>query len=326
MNQFQQRGDDARRAAAADWVVRLQSPHLSEDEAQSFDAWLSASPANAETYDATLAIMHAVEADAATILRDLPSRAPGRPSLGRGWLLAGGLAAAAALAIAIMPLGADAPAQTFTTGKGEHRSVHLADGSTVDLNAGSTLTVALGRHERRLALPQGEAVFDVAADASRPFLIAAGDRTVRVVGTRFDVRHRDDALSVTVDRGVVEVRPADGAPGQAFRLHAGQRLDHRQGQAEARVIAADPAEIFAWRTGRLIYRERPLGEVVADLNQQFVRPIRLSDPLLAATPVSGVLVLDDQAAVVRRLALLLPLKALPSDQSVLLQRDPAVKP
>ena len=93
----------------------------------------------------------------------------------------------------------------------------------------------------RVSMPEGEAVFDVAADHSRPFLIAAGDRTVRVVGTRFDVRRRAGQLSVTVDRGVVEVRPNEVSTGRAFRLHPGQRLDHAQGAAEARVRAVEPS-------------------------------------------------------------------------------------
>jgi transmembrane sensor len=66
--------------------------------------------------------------------------------------------------------------------------------------------------------------------------------------------------------------------------------------------------------------------VVADLNEQFAKPIVIADPGLANTPVSGVLVLDDQAAVIRRLSLLAPIKALPSAQGVLLRSDQAAKP
>jgi transmembrane sensor len=226
-----------------------------------------------------------------------------------------------------MPVGLlSEPPQTFTTAKGEHSRVTLADGTKVDLNAGTRMTVTLARHERRVSMPEGEAVFDVAADHSRPFLIAAGDRTVRVVGTRFDVRRRDGQLSVTVDRGVVEVRPNQDAPGRAFRLHPGQRLDHVQGAAEAHIHAVEPADVYAWRTGRLIYRDRPLGDVVADLNQQYARQISLEDPSLAATRFSGVLVLDNQDAVIRRLALLAPLRALPSARGVTLRRNEAAKP
>ena len=89
------------------------------------------------------------------------------------------------------------------------------------------------------------------------------------------------------------------------------------------MAAAEPQEVLGWRTGRLVYRDQPLREVVADLNQQFAQPIRVEDPALAATPISGVLVLDDQSAVIRRLALLVPIEAVRSDAGVILRRDPA---
>lgn len=322
------RDDDSRRAEAAEWVVRLQSGDLTEGQALAFDAWLSASDKNARAYDAALRVMFEVEASAPRIAFDLRRLPAPRPANSRrGWIVAGGMAAAATIALAVMPVSLlSAPPQTYTTAKGEHRTVTLADGTRVDLNAGTRMTVTLARHERRVSMPEGEAVFDVAADHSRPFLIAAGDRTVRVVGTRFDVRRRAGQLSVTVDRGVVEVRPNEDAAGRTFRLHPGQRLDHAQGGAEARVRAVEASDIYAWRTGRLIYRDQPLGDVVADLNQQYARQIRLDDPTLAAIRFSGVLVLDDQDAVIRRLALLAPLRALPSAVGVTLGRSDVVKP
>ena len=328
MSEAWTRGDDARRAQAADWVVRLQAADLSADEAVGFDAWLADHPANPVAYDAALSVMLELQAAGAEIVRGLRAAPPrrARPAR-RGWLIAGGLAAAAAVALAVAPFGALIPAtQTYATAKGQHRAVKLADGSTIELNAGSRLSVTLGRHDRRVVLPQGEAVFDVAADKARPFLIEAGDRTVRVVGTRFDVRHRGAQLSVTVERGVVEVRPADGMTGRIWRLHPGQRLDTAQGAPAAQLSLVDPTQVESWRTGRLIYRDQPLSEVVADLNEQFTRPIVLDDPALGQTRVSGVLVLDDQAAVIRRLALLAPIKALPSSHAVRLRSDPAAKP
>jgi transmembrane sensor len=323
--------DDARLASAADWVVRLQSANLPDAEVVEFDAWLEAHPANAAAYDRTLAVTLELQ-DAAPALADGLKQAPARRPLSRGarrsWLVAGGVAAAATVALAVMPYSvfAPAPAQTFATAKGEHRTIRLADGSTIELNAGSHLSVSLGRHERHVSLPDGEAVFDVAADKARPFLIDAGDRTVRVVGTRFDVRHRGSQLSVTVERGVVEVRPGGDAAGKVFRLHPGQRLDTAQGAHAVQLSTVDPLQVESWRTGRLIFRDEPLGDLIADLNQQFATPITLADPALAQTRVSGVLVLDDRAAVIRRLALLAPVKALPSGEGVSLRSDPAAKP
>jgi transmembrane sensor len=319
--------DDARLASAADWLVRLQSDDLTEGEGVEFDAWLDAHPANAAAYDRTLGVALELQAIAQGLAAAPPRRSLARRRAAQGWLIVGGLAAAATLAMAITPLSLLVPAaQTYATGKGEHRIVHLADGSTIEMNAGSRLTVTLGRDRRHVVLPQGEALFDVAADKARPFLIDAGDRTVRVVGTRFDVRHRGNALSVTVERGVVEVGPYGGGPGHTWRLHPGQRLDTAQGAPIATLSTADPQQVESWRTGRLIYRDQPLGDVIADLNEQFPRPIVLEDPALAKVPVSGVLVLDDQAAVIRRLALLAPIKALPSAQGVVLRSYRAAKP
>ncbi|HEY2356726.1 MAG TPA: FecR domain-containing protein [Phenylobacterium sp.] len=152
----------------------------------------------------------------------------------RAWLAAGGLAAAATIAFAVLPASVFLPAatQTFETAKGEHRSIKLADGSTLELNAGSRLSVTLGAYSRRVVMDEGEAVFDVAPDKPRPLIIAVGDRTLRVVGTRFDVRRRAGQLSVTVERGLVEVGPTAPAAGRAFRLHPGQRLDHDEGAAD----------------------------------------------------------------------------------------------
>jgi transmembrane sensor len=181
------------------------------------------------------------------------------------------------------------------------------------------MTITLGRRDREVVLDEGQAVFDVAHDAARPFRIAAGDRTIRVVGTQFDVRRRDGRLAVTVARGAVEVLPSAGASGQAFRLSPGQRLEHLDGAPGAELTTAPPEEAFSWRSGRLVYRDQPLSAVVADLNAQFAKPIRIADPALAATPISGVLILDDEDAVVRRLALLVSAQAVPSAQGVILQ-------
>lgn len=316
-------GDDARREDAAAWVVRVEAGELGEAEAVAFDTWLSAMPENALAFDAALAVSHAYAAAGEHVARHLSDRRA-RPAVGRRAFLGfGAVAAAAALAVVIAPQFSQSNIDTYATAKGQRSTIRLADGSTIDLNGGTRLSVSLGRDGRHVSLAEGQAVFDVAHDARRPFLIDVGDRVVRVVGTQFDVRRLDGKLSVTVARGAVEVRPTGGAAGKAYRLHPGQRLDHIDGEAATRVAAAEPAEVLGWRSGRLVYRQQPLSEVVADLNQQFSTPIHIDDPELAAAPISGVLVLDDQAAVIRRLALLVPITAVRSGPGVVLKRNPA---
>lgn len=316
--------DEARLSDAAAWVVRLEAASLGEDEAVAFDAWLSAAPENARAFDAALSVSQAVSRQAAPLSRLLSERRPpARPVVDRRAVVGfGALAAAAAAAVVVAPelSGPVAPA-LYATPKGARRRVQLADGSTVDLNAGTRMTVSFDRSARHVTLEGGQAVFDVAHDVQRPFLIAAGDRTIRVVGTQFDVRRRDGRLAVTVARGAVEVRPSEGAAGRAFRLHPGQRLEHVEGQQDALVSTADADEVLAWRTGRLIYRGQSLREVVADLNDQFPTPIRIADESLADEPISGVLVLDSQDAVIHRLALLVPLRTERSGAGLILRRD-----
>jgi transmembrane sensor len=210
--------------------------------------------------------------------------------------------------------------QTYTTAKGQHQRITLADGSVVDLNAESRLTVRFARRERQVALGEGQAIFDVAHDEARPFTVEATGRAVRVLGTQFDVRNRSGDVTVTVARGRVQVRPvASSKTGQAFVLTPGQRLAiGRRGVAQ--LSAVDPQEALSWRSGRLVYRGAPLAEVVADLNREFVEQIEVTDPALARLPVTGVIVLDDQASVATRLSLMLPVRSVPSERGLLLLR------
>jgi transmembrane sensor len=201
--------------------------------------------------------------------------------------------------------------QTFATGKGERREIALADGSTVHLNAETTLKVRYTGDRRAIEMAEGEAIFDVRRDAARPFTVATPSREVRVLGTQFDVRSRSGDLTVTVAHGRVQVSPHDGADGGAYLLTRGQRLRVASSGAEA-VRFVDPGEAFAWRAGRLIYREQPLSEVVADLNRQFTTQIEIGDAELAAMPITGVIVLDDANAVLARLSLMLPIRSVPS--------------
>jgi transmembrane sensor len=308
---------------AAAWVSRLQRDDLGEGDGLEFEAWLTSSAENRPAYRKALAIWHEFDAGAEDVLADLAtaSRRAGAPrGSTRRWLVgAGGFGIAAGLALVVLPTLSDGPkVQTLTTGRGRRQRFTLADGSTVDLNAETRLRVTFGRSERRISLDDGEAIFDVVSDKSRPFTVAAGERLVRVVGTQFDVRNRQGELTVTVARGKVEVRPS-GSAGRIYVLTPGQRLDvSATGAEQTRYV--DPQEAFSWRAGRLVYRGEPLGNVVADLNRQFPEQIEIGDPELGKIPITGVIVLDDPRSVIMRLSLMLPIRTVPSDRGLLLLR------
>ncbi|MFL5295428.1 MAG: FecR family protein [Phenylobacterium sp.] len=315
-------------ADAAGWLARLQRPDITEQDGLEFDAWLAAAPQNAPAYRHALSLWHELEAGADDILAELDAaaRRPARGLRGRSarrWLAgAGGFAVAAGLALAIMPSFTAGPAavQAYATGKGQHQRIALGDGSTVDLDAETRLSVSFSKSERRIILADGQAIFDVAHDAHRPFTVQAGDRLIRDIGTQFDVRRRADALTVTVARGRVEVRPVSAeAGGRAFRLDPGQRLEIDRTSA-GQLSTVDPQETFSWRSGRLVYRAQPLADVVADLNRQFVEQTEIADPELGKTPITGVIVLDNPRDVMARLSLMLPIKAVPSERGLKLLR------
>ena len=312
-------------AQASAWLARLQRAQIGEVDGLEFDAWLAASPANREAYRAALAAWQAFEACPGEVLDELDGgarHAARRPAPTRRWLVGGGAAIAAGLtAVAVLPSILDSPTiQTYATAKGQHQRITLADGSVVDLNAETRMTVRFARRERRVKLGDGQAIFDVAHDGTRPFTIEASGRAVRVLGTQFDVRNRRGDVTVTVARGRVQVRPvAASKSGQAFVLRPGERLAiHRTGVAE--LSAVNPQEALSWRSGRLVYRGEPLAEVVADLNREFVEQIEVTDPALARMPVTGVIVLDDQASVATRLSLMLPIRSVRSERGLLLLR------
>ena len=301
--------DDAAEAAA--WVVRLSADGAGFDDFEAFDAWVSAGPERAAAYDRALAVWTAPlpQADLSVAPIPTPARRTWRPAAVWTGLAAAGVAAA--LFVGLTPR-----VEHYVTAPGEHRDIALADGSRVALNASSSLEVRWSKGLRSLSLPQGEAQFDVAPDHARPMIIRSGERSVRVVGTAFDVKARGDRLLVTVSRGIVEVTGAlNAAP---LRLIRGDQARFDGLHARGRVAKVVPEEADSWRTGRLIYHDAGVAEVVEALNDQFGPPTIRVTPAAGTLRFSGVLSLDSRERVVRRLTEALPLAARRDPQGVTL--------
>ncbi len=311
---------------ASDWFARLRGDAGLEDWT-AFQAWLEADPAHAAAYDEVEALWVELEDLPAD---EIPAPAPvdlagetvvpfaprARPPA-RRWVWTGlaTAAAAAAVVVAVLPQLTRPTFTDYTTKRGETREVALADGSRLTLGGATTLRVRMTRAERDVTLVDGEASFDVAHLENRPFVVAAGDREVRVLGTEFNILSHDDRLAVTVRRGLVSV---SGGQDGAVRLAKGQQLIRIRGAATSLVRATDPDAAFAWKSGKLVYRETPLPEVVADLNRYVATPIRV-DPSAASVKVSGVLLVDEEAAMIRRLELFAPIVSQRSGGEILLK-------
>lgn len=222
---------------------------------------------------------------------DAPERPAGieAPARGRRAFVFGGALAAGMAAIAVTSLAPDLLGRvTYETARGEFRKVQLADRSTISINSASQLEVHLTDAQRRVALAHGEAWFDVAKDRARPFVVEAGDVRVRAVGTAFSVRRHAQGAEVLVTEGVVEIW-ANGGTAPRRRLAAGE-LALLPGDGSAPRIGTNPAEVarrLAWREGKLVFQNQPLGDAVAEFNRYNARQIVVADPALRRKPLVG---------------------------------------
>lgn len=303
---------------ASAWVVRLGGDDVSDADYEALEAWLDQSSDHRAAFEEAEGLWAALDQDRAALdaalARSAPRiapRIPSRPGVSRRWMWGAGGLAVAALACAVL-IG---PAltwrgTTYVTAPGERRTIELPDGSSIAMNGGSTLSVRMSGGERLVEMADAEAAFDVVHDADRPFRVTVGESRIEVLGTAFDVRRDPAGTRVSVTRGVVRVSDlADSS--RSVRLTVGQSVNRLDATGELEV-ARGSTELAGWRTGQLVYDDRPLSEVVADLNRAYPIPIRARGGA-GELRFTGVLVLDGQDETLRRLETFLPVVVVPRE-------------
>lgn len=182
----------------------------------------------------------------------------------------------------------------------EHRT--LPDGTVVELRPGADVSVhftAGGSSHRRVTLIRGEALFHVAPDPARPFVVRAGGSDFRAVGTAFSVSFTTDSVVMLVTEGRVTVAPASAPataptdPASAPIVAAGFRAVVAHASTAAPTVAPvsdeEAQHALAWRVPRLEFSATPLREVVALLNVHSGRRLRLASADVGRMEVSGAL-------------------------------------
>lgn len=224
-----------------------------------------------------------------------------------------GLAAALVLGGALLwrtPAG-HARIQHVATEAGAQR-VELADGSVVNVNAGSELRVQFAPRERHVTLVSGEAHFEVAHDPARPFVVTARGVSIRAVGTAFNIRVASASVEVLVVEGKVELTrdsgvSTAGSVGMSARplLQAGEKASFaRDGAIAPQVEKADVRLIraaLAWHSQVVNFSDVPLHRVVAQFNLRNVSQLSIAEPELAERKIGGTFALDQVEAFVRLL-------------------------
>ncbi|CAI2717106.1 putative Iron dicitrate transport regulator FecR [Nitrospina watsonii] len=294
---------------AATWFARIHSDRVTAADRTAFRRWLVRHPQNRKAYSEIESLWAGLGevADPRPAKKTAsPPQALPRPAGKRfipqlaldGAVRWGALAACLLLAFWVTWGGTDALVwmqADHRTAPGEARQVMLPDGSRVHLNTDTALVLDFDAGHRRVRLLGGEAFFDVAHDPARPFEVAAGDGITRVTGTRFNVLDRGRNVTVTVVSGSVEVlkneTSAAHVPAQRskVRLSPGQAAEYQPRQAEIATRTADEQEAISWRQGKLIFTDRPLREVIAELERYRSGSILLMDEAIAKTRFTGVI-------------------------------------
>lgn len=325
-------------SGAAHWDARLRSPECAEAEHAAFAEWRDADPANRAAFERLQSILHQLrEARHRPELRSIRDTALGQVQPRRSWVL-GRAAAIVALTCGIglagywierltsgtafFSNGETTGPQTFATAVGERSTVPLDDGSTVSLNTQSRITVDYHKFQRRVTLLAGQALFEVAKDPRRPFVVYAGNQRITATGTAFDVRLDADQVRVTL----VEGRVAVDAPTQNLKprasarteLEPGEQLVVSAGAVEPEVRHANVEHVTSWREGRVVFEDAPLSEAVAEINRYSTTQVLLTDAAMGNLRVNGMFRTGQVSSFVNALQDYFPIEARPADEEKIL--------
>lgn len=327
-------------AAAAEWFLSYQEGRLSRADRVEFVCWLRESPQNAAEFLRIAKITGALsdfrrwselpqptgdELDAFRLdekVRWLPgmeigTEAPGRafssprPPRRVGGPIAGALVAMlASVACGVLWWLGVIGGAVYTTGPGELRSVTLDDGSELSLASQTRLRVHFDAGMREIVLTRGEALFHVAKDPARPFIVLAGRTTARAIGTAFSVQRDAQQVVVTVGEGRVAVSqvervrlPFSMTPMDAdVSLTTDQQIAASSDGQLDNVRAVDSQRALAWAKGDLIFENETVEAIVGRFNQFSRVKLRVDDRHIRALTVSGIFEVRDPESFVAFLA------------------------
>jgi transmembrane sensor len=317
--------------AAAEWAARVDNGPLSPQDNGRLEEWLAGDSRRLGAFMRLRAV--SIYSERAQALGsgfdpekfgaslDEPAIAFQRPTRRKFLLMTGSAVAASAaaiLAFSLMPQGT-----LYESELGQVRVVSLDDGSVITLNTNSRVRVNYTSDRRLISLEEGEALFDVAKNAARPFIVTAAGTWVRAVGTSFIVRKLEATpVEVLVREGVVEVKRAPAvAP---VRMAANMRFVSSSSAAPAQPVVMPSGELnreIAWKSGRIAFE----GDTLESAAETFARysdtKIVIDDPSVRQEQITGLFDSSDPIGFARAVALSLNLKATVGPGEVRLSRS-----
>jgi len=305
--------------AAARWCVMLCEGQMTSAARAEFTHWLTGDPHHRAAFDQAVAAWEEVSAAEATpelltlriealeSLRRAQKARAGRLLHIHGgrtrWILAASVVIAVFSGIVAWR---DLRPQQLSTGIGERRTVLLADGSLVSLDASSEVLVRYSAALRRLSLVRGRAKFDVAKDQRRPFVVHAANRRIVATGTAFSVEIVQKEVRVVLYEGRVNVV---GPASVHIPLTPGQELIAPISLAQVRIEPVDAGRSLGWESGQLEFVDEPLASAVERVNRYARSPVSVGDAAAANVRISGVFTAADTRAFIEGVTAVFPLKA-----------------
>jgi len=298
---------------AARWVAREDRAQLTAEESAQRDDWLQADARHFGAYARAHAVLartdRARALSAGEMDRAYTARTPHRARRVMRWAV--GLAAV----IGVLAIGVqrqDDGADYFATRKGEILRVPLADGSAITLDSDSQVRVQFSATRRDIQLLQGEALFDVAKNPQRPFVVRAEETDVTAVGTSFAVsltERRSGGVEVLVREGIVDVTDTQGAVAPT-RLVANYRaLANRSHGIRIEAVPTDDVDQqLAWREGMLSFNGDTLSVAAAQFLRYSDTRIVIDDPLVGSRRIVGLYSASDPRGFANSVALSLGLR------------------
>lgn len=278
-------------AETAAWMSRLHSAERDPRIEAGFRRWLEADARHARAFESMTDIWNTVSglpSGRLTRVGHGGRSTLGRRGFGRRWAIA-----VASFVVVALGLTAywSSRSPAYATDIGRQRVVELRDGSRVTLNSNTRVSVAFTSMAREIHLQKGEALFDVHADAERPFTVIAGDRRVTALGTSFIVRYDAQQTAVTLMQGKVEIVEAGvaaiaQAPARKVVLAPGERFTVMAQSTQA-VDRPKIDAVAAWRRGEIVFDHTPLAAAVAEMNRYETTPIVIDVPEAAGLQISG---------------------------------------
>ena len=190
--------------------------------------------------------------------------------------------------------------RTYVSEIGEVRQIALSDGSQLTLNTDTEATVRYQSSQREVALERGEALFKVAHDTSRPFIVRANDILVKAIGTAFTVRVANARTDIVVTEGTVEVSgPLVSGSRAVERVSANHRVVLATGTSRPDIESVTSEALnreLAWRDGMAAFAGEPMSVAAAEINRHSRERIIIDDAALATRPVVGVFHANDAEA------------------------------